>query len=345
MQIQRKEDMVLGFILGGFALLVLHLIVSGSIVLYISSKLIWLSKLADVLLIGMAIAKLVPIRHNHNHSHGCCDHGHTCSSGHHHTHSINYLRITLFLLPIVIGFAMQPRVLGATALANSINTAGPVPFYAISSSKNVYGMLETSSKTTANSSKATNSVESVPIDSSITSNNQSATNKPSSTNKSSATNKVNSQNFSGSQSAKNAENKLVQTVNSVAKNTDLVDLALKIYDHPDQAYEQHWRLTCFVYKDPKLTKNYFVMARVVVACCVADATPIGIIAETPDATTFKADTWLEVEGVLQKRIVKDADKIQPVSNLQATEDGTPYFVVKSWKIVSAPKEPYLVPPM
>lgn len=124
-----------------------------------------------------------------------------------------------------------------------------------------------------------------------------------------------------------------------------MDLALKIYDHPDQAYDQHWRLTCFVYKDPKLSQNHFVMTRVVVACCVADAIPIGIIAETPDASTFKADTWLEVEGVLQKRFVKDAEKIEPVSNLQAAEEGNPYFVVSSWKIVSAPKDPYLVPPM
>lgn len=36
----------------------------------------------------------------------------------------------------------------------------------------------------------------------------------------------------------------------------------------------------------------------VIACCVADATPIGIIAETPDALNFESDTWLEVEGVL-----------------------------------------------
>ncbi len=153
MQIKRKADLIQGLILCGFALLMLHLIVTGSIVLYISSKLVWLSKLAAVLLIGMAIAKFLPERHNHT----CCSHDHACSSGHHeHTHSIDFWRMTLFIIPLVLGFAMHPRVLGATALANSINTAGPVPFYAISSTKNVSSILSSSSKATASSSKPVN---------------------------------------------------------------------------------------------------------------------------------------------------------------------------------------------
>jgi len=313
MQIQRKEDLAQALILGCFALLLFHLILTGTILLYISSKFIWLSELAAVLLVVMANAKLLPKRHNHKHS--CCDHDHACSSGHHsHTNSTNYLRITLFLIPLVLGFAMQPRVLGSTALANSINTAGPVPFYAISSSKNVDNILSASSKVTLNSSSLTaNSTESASVYNSADSNKQ--INKP------------------------------LQPVDSVVRDTDLVDLAFKIYDYHNQAYDRHWRLTCFVYKDPKLAKNQFVMTRLVVACCIADATPIGIIAETPDALNFEDDTWLEVEGILQKRIIKDADKIQPVSNLEAAEDGTPYFVVTSWKRVSTPKDPYLVPPM
>ncbi|SPF56630.1 conserved hypothetical protein [Candidatus Desulfosporosinus infrequens] len=136
-----------------------------------------------------------------------------------------------------------------------------------------------------------------------------------------------------------------KSVNSVAKETDLMQLYLNIDDHPEQVYNQHWRITGFVYKDPKLAKNQFVISRFVITCCIVDATPIGIIVESPDALELKADTWVEVEGVLQKRIIGGAANIESVHNFHETEDGVPYLVVSGCKIVATPKDPYLAPPM
>lgn len=39
--------------------------------------------------------------------------------------------MAIFIIPLILGFGMQPRVLGSTTLSNSINTAGPVAFYAM----------------------------------------------------------------------------------------------------------------------------------------------------------------------------------------------------------------------
>ena len=327
MKIQRGLPLIQGLILGFFSLMVVHLILTGTIVLYISSKLIWLSKLSAILLAIIAIAKLVPVKHKHNAAHSCCGHDHTCASDHHHSHKTNgLLPMIIFIIPLIIGFGMQPRVLASTALSHSINTAGPVPFYAmhIPKSDKLSNAVQWPSwlslvKKDAGSSAVTNNAKVVANDA---------------VNQSTSLNKVNT--------VKPITPKLV---NSVAKESDLMQLYSNIDDHPEQVYNQNWKLTGFVYKDPTLAKNQFVISRFVITCCIIDATPIGIIVESPNTPNLKADTWVEVEGLLQKRVIGGADKINSVNNFHETNDGVPCLVVTSCKIVATPKDPYLAPPM
>ncbi|EGW36626.1 TIGR03943 family protein [Desulfosporosinus sp. OT] len=328
MKIQKSFALVQGLILICFSLMVVHLIQNGTIVLYISSKVIWLSKFSAILLVIIAIAKLVPIHHNHSVAHNCCGHDHACDSGHHnHSHKTNeLLQIAIFVIPLILGFGMQPRVLASTALANSINTAGPVPFYAmrIPRSDKFISVVQwpswlSSVKKDVGSSTVANGTKSVSADM---------------RNKSSSQNKLNS-----------VIPLTPNSLNSIAKETDLMQLYLNIDDHSEQVYNQHWKLTGFVYKDPKLAKNQFVISRFVITCCIVDATPIGIIVESPDAPNLKADNWVEVEGILQKRIIGGADEIKSVHNFHETDEGVPYLVVTSCKKVTTPKDPYLDPPM
>lgn len=109
-------------------------------------------------------------------------------------------------------------------------------------------------------------------------------------------------------------------------------------------YNQSYRLTGFGYKDPRLGKNQFVITRFVITCCIIDAQSIGIIAESPDAPNLKANTWLEVEGVLKEHTINDSNEIKPVYNFQAAENTAPYFIATKWKIISTPKAPYLTAP-
>ncbi|MDR3543006.1 MAG: TIGR03943 family protein [Desulfosporosinus sp.] len=284
MRIQRGFALVQGSILSGLSLMIVHLIQTGTIVLYISPKVIWLSKFSAILLIIIAIAKLIPMHPNHSVAHSCCGHDHACVSDHHNpSHKTKgLLQIAIFVIPIMLGFGMQPRVLASTALSNSINTAGTVPFYALHIPKNMLSSVK-------------------PL--------------------------------------------TPKSLNSTAKETDLMQLYLNLDDHPELVYNQHWRLSGFVYKDPKLAKNQFVISRFVITCCIVDATPIGIIVESTNAPNLKADTWVEVEGLLQKRIIGGADKIKSVRNFHETDEGVPYLVVTGCKIVATPKSPYLAPPM
>jgi putative membrane protein len=56
------------------------------------------------------------------------------------------------------------------------------------------------------------------------------------------------------------------------------------------------RVIGFVYYDDRFEANTFMVARFVLSCCVADASPVGLIVQWPDTPALANDTWVEVSG-------------------------------------------------
>jgi len=85
----------------------------------------------------------------------------------------------------------------------------------------------------------------------------------------------------------------------------------------------------FVYRQPDFKQNQFVVARFSVSCCTADASVYGLLAEAPDAGQLATDSWVEVDGTLRLRsingfdmLVLEVDSVKPV---EAPEDPYVYF--------------------
>jgi putative membrane protein len=55
----------------------------------------------------------------------------------------------------------------------------------------------------------------------------------------------------------------------------------------------------FVYRDPRNADNQFWVSRFIVSCCVADATAIGLLVETDQASALALDSWVRVTGRLR----------------------------------------------
>jgi uncharacterized repeat protein (TIGR03943 family) len=74
------------------------------------------------------------------------------------------------------------------------------------------------------------------------------------------------------------------------------------------------------------------LARMVLACCAADARPIkvGLTGGGPGPGEVAADTWVEVVGRYTERTARD-----PVNG-----ETIPYLDVESWQQVPAPKQQY-----
>ncbi|MEX2143640.1 MAG: TIGR03943 family protein [Anaerolineales bacterium] len=85
----------------------------------------------------------------------------------------------------------------------------------------------------------------------------------------------------------------------------------------------------FVYHDPRLLENQFLVGRFAVSCCVADAFAIGMIVENLDAASWAGNSWVHVVGKVQ---VGDLDG-QPI----------PLIVAASIKEIAIPPQPYLFP--
>ena len=89
------------------------------------------------------------------------------------------------------------------------------------------------------------------------------------------------------------------------------------------------RVTGFVYHDPRLPANQFIVSRFVITCCTADASAIGMIVNWNHSADLKESSWVEVKGPVQ------ATKLggQPIPLIEASYvQSTPQ-----------PDQPYLYP--
>jgi uncharacterized repeat protein (TIGR03943 family) len=85
----------------------------------------------------------------------------------------------------------------------------------------------------------------------------------------------------------------------------------------------------FVYHDPRLGPDQFLVSRLAITCCVADAFAIGMVVEWDQAGEWSNNTWVHVRGEVQA-IELDGETI-------------PLIVAESVKETDEPPQPYLFP--
>jgi putative membrane protein len=83
----------------------------------------------------------------------------------------------------------------------------------------------------------------------------------------------------------------------------------------------------FVYHDDRFGSDQFMVSRFTVSCCVADASPIGLIVEWPDTAVLTPDSWVEVTGTIQARTFNGVEM--------------PVLVASSITPTETPSQPYL----
>lgn len=104
-----------------------------------------------------------------------------------------------------------------------------------------------------------------------------------------------------------------------------------IYSAPEKYQGKKISIDGFVYKSKKLKKNEFIIARLILYCCAADAGMGGVIADAADLNdNLRKDEWIRVEGIL-KLEKRDGGETVPVLRLE------------SFKRIPADREPYIYP--
>ncbi|MEM7344689.1 MAG: TIGR03943 family protein, partial [Chloroflexota bacterium] len=120
-------------------------------------------------------------------------------------------------------------------------------------------------------------------------------------------------------------------LNRPAGEKNILDWLVEFRAAPDlSTFEgQEAELIGFVYRDDRFGADQFMVSRFVLSCCAADAAPLGLIVEWPDAPELADDQWVEVKGHLTP------------SNF-AGED-LPILVAESVTLTDIPDRPYLYP--
>ncbi|WP_086825686.1 TIGR03943 family protein [Allokutzneria sp. NRRL B-24872] len=97
------------------------------------------------------------------------------------------------------------------------------------------------------------------------------------------------------------------------------------WDDANTLNDRTVRMSGFIVHD----KGSTLMARLVMGCCAADATPVRVrLAEEPSVSGYAVDSWVEVTG-----------RIQPGTSTQANSY-TPSLTVTSIKQIPVPEMPY-----
>lgn len=85
----------------------------------------------------------------------------------------------------------------------------------------------------------------------------------------------------------------------------------------------------FVYKDPRTKANQFWVSRFTVSCCVADAAAIGLLVQSDQVASLKADSWVRVTGKFQLG--------------EFNGEKMPTLITEKIEPVPQPNQPYLYP--
>ncbi|WP_168928823.1 TIGR03943 family putative permease subunit [Paenibacillus dokdonensis] len=89
------------------------------------------------------------------------------------------------------------------------------------------------------------------------------------------------------------------------------------------------RIKGFIYREEGLGENQFIIGRMAMTHCIADISPYGIIAESPQAGSFADDAWVELTGTITTTTYHGQQVIK--------------IVVSDTKPAAAPTIPYVYP--
>jgi putative membrane protein len=120
-------------------------------------------------------------------------------------------------------------------------------------------------------------------------------------------------------------------LNAPADQRNILDWvkAFNYSENPEEFRGQTADVIGFVYHDPRLPNHQFLVGRLTVTCCVADAFAIGMVVEWPQAAEMVENAWVHVRGEVQV-VEVDGQRL-------------PLIIAESIKETDSPPQPYLFP--
>jgi uncharacterized repeat protein (TIGR03943 family) len=249
------ERLLKSITLIGLGIFLYSRLMNGSVYFYINQRFVILILLAATgfILVGASYYR----RPKHSHPEDEHEEGtHVHEDHHHHDHShLSWFGLLIILLPLVLGWLVPPKPLGASAFSNREINVGNLQSVAPPGSSERMGLIS---------------------------------------------------------GEKNILDWLVDIQNSAS---------------PDDLSGQKARVIGFVYRDERFGASQFLVGRFIVSCCVADASPIGLIVQGEEAADFEDDQWIEISGHFETGMFEGEE--------------TPILIIDTIEAIEPPAQPYL----
>lgn len=111
------------------------------------------------------------------------------------------------------------------------------------------------------------------------------------------------------------------------------DLLAKAYNNTDPGKE--FIISGFVFKQDDFKNNHISISRLLMTCCVADASIIGLLGDISEIENVEIGRWYEFSGTISKTKYYDNDLKE--------ETQVPILKVSSAKAIEVPISPYVYP--
>lgn len=249
------ERLLKSIALFGLGLFLFSRLLNGSVYFYINQRFVILTLLAAAgfILVGISLYR----RPKHNHAAGeenGGEHGEHDHHDHDHNH-LTWIGLLIILLPLILGWLVPPKPLGASAFSNREINVGSLQSVAPPSNNERMGLIS---------------------------------------------------------GEKNILDWLVDIQNSAS---------------PDELQGQEAHVIGFVYRDERFSDSQILVGRFVVSCCVADASPVGLIVQGEETAAFEDDQWIEINGHFETGMFDGEE--------------TPILVIDTIEAIEPPAQPYL----
>lgn len=116
---------------------------------------------------------------------------------------------------------------------------------------------------------------------------------------------------------------------------EFLNLIYKLQSYPHETEGQEITVKGFVYKSPDFKDNEMMVGRLIISCCAADATVLGVYIQDDRASQYPVDTWLEVTGTVE--FIEKYDEEYQTSYLSAV------LINPSIKKIKPLPSPYVYP--
>jgi putative membrane protein len=108
----------------------------------------------------------------------------------------------------------------------------------------------------------------------------------------------------------------------------------ELFDFPEEYAGRHIRIRGFKFTARDFPSGQFLIARMGITCCAADAQAMGIMCRYPGHARLKENGWYELYGVI---------RTEPGTNVLGESRLWPYIEVEEHVAVSPPADPYVYP--